>query len=664
MRFPFFFCIPHLFPHFFTFAVMITVSNVSVYFSGEALFSKLAFFINPKDRIGLVGKNGAGKSTLLKLLIGELSPESGQILNPSKASIGYLPQEMIVESELSVIDEVNNAFSEANEVEEQIERITTEISERTDYESDEYSNLVEKLNEYNDRFLVLGGDTRTAEIEKVLLGLGFDRYEFDKSVNTLSGGWKMRVELAKLLLRHPDLILLDEPTNHLDILSIQWLETFLSSYSGSVMIVSHDRAFLDTVTNRTIEITLGRIFDYKCSYTEYVSQREHNMSAQLAAYDHQQREIQEIEKFVERFRYKATKAKQVQSRIKRLDKMDRISVDESDKSQIHFAFPPAPRAGKVIFQATELSKKFGDKLVLDKIDISVLRNDFVAFVGKNGMGKTTLSRIIIDELEHDGGVKELGHNVKIGYYAQNQAQMLDGEKTAFQTIDDVAVGDMRPRVRGILGSFLFSGEAIEKKVKVLSGGEKARLALAKMLLEPVNLLVLDEPTNHLDMQSKDILKSALLRYDGTLILVSHDRDFLQGLTNKVFEFRDHKVFEHIGDVYSFLEDRKIQQLTELEKGNKDGTKQKSLTDNKKVYEQRKLVEKERRKIRSKIETTETNIEKLELELEEIKTLLSNPKPDDDNSELYIKYNEVQKMLERDMEDWERLQNDLNKIVDE
>lgn len=643
---------------------MITVSNVSVFFSGEALFSKLSFFINPKDRIGLVGKNGAGKSTLLKLLIGELSPESGQILNPSKATIGYLPQEMIVESDLSVIDEVNNAFSEANEVEKQIERITTEISERTDYESDEYGSLVDELSEYNDRFLVLGGDTRTAEIEKVLLGLGFDRYEFDKSVSTLSGGWKMRIELAKLLLRHPDLILLDEPTNHLDILSIQWLESFLSSYSGSVILVSHDRAFLDSVTNRTIEITLGRIFDYKCSYSEYVTQREHNMSAQLAAFDNQQKEIQDIERFIERFRYSATKAKQVQSRIKQLDKLERVSVDGSDKSQIHFSFPPAPRAGKVIFQASELTKKFGDKLVLDKIDISVLRNDFVAFVGKNGMGKTTLSRIIINELGHEGGVKELGHNVKIGYYAQNQAQMLDGEKTAFQTIDDVAVGDMRTRVRGILGKFLFSGEAIEKKVKVLSGGEKARLALAKMLLEPVNLLVLDEPTNHLDMQSKDILKSALLHYDGTLILVSHDRDFLQGLTNKVFEFRDHKVFEHIGDVYSFLENRKIQQLSELEKSNKEGGKQKARSDNKKEYEQRKLVEKERRKVRSKIENSEANIEMMESELEDIKTKLSNPKPEDDNSELYLKFNEVQKRLEQEMEEWEHLQNALSKIGDE
>ena len=644
---------------------MITVSNVSVYFSGEPLFSGLTFIVNDRDRIGLVGRNGAGKSTLLKLITGELIPEEGKVINPAGASIGYLPQEMVINSDVSVLEEVQKAFEEVNTLEKQVESLTSQLAHREDYESADYAKLAQDLTDCNERFFLLGGKSRSADAEKVLLGLGFDRYEFDKPVNTLSGGWKMRIELAKLLLRRPDVILLDEPTNHLDILSIQWLENYLKVYHGAVILVSHDRTFLDNATNRTVEVTMGRLYDYKCSYSEYVQQRSQVMAAQIAAFDNQQKEIKEIEAFIERFRYKATKAKQVQSRIKKLEKLETVTPDQNDKTAMHFAFPPAPRSGKVLFSAKNLSMSFGEKLVLQNIDIAILRNEFVAFVGKNGMGKTTLSRIIINELESSKGLVERGHNVKIGYYAQNQAQMLDENKTVFQTIDDVATGDMRPKVRSLLGNFLFSGETIEKKVKVLSGGEKARLALAKMLLEPVNLLVLDEPTNHLDMQSKDILKNALLHYDGTLILVSHDRDFLQGLTTRIIEFRDHKVYEHLDDVYTFLENRSLQSFEQLNKMSKQSTYGEGRTDsgNKADYLARKEKERQRRKIRSAIEKSESEIQSVEQELSQLDAELSNPDPAKDLSDQYSKYATLQDKLEAVMTLWEKQNIELEELND-
>ena len=466
-------------------------------------------------------------------------------------------------SKETVLNEALRAFSEANQLEKSIRNITAEISSRTDFHSEKYLVLVQKLTEANERYMMIGGHTKLADTEKVLLGLGFERSDFDRKMNEFSGGWQMRVELAKILLRQPDLILLDEPTNHLDIESIQWLEEFLQTFPGSLVLVSHDRAFLDNVTKRTVEISMGKIFDYKVSYSEYVEQREERQGQQMAAFNNQQKQIESIEKFIERFRYKATKSRQVQSRIKMLDKMDKVEIDETDNSAIHFRFPPAPHSGKIIIEAQEAGKQYGTRQVLEHVSFTVVKNDRIAFVGRNGEGKTTLARMIIGQLEHSGMLKQ-GFNVNLGYYAQNQADLLDPEKTVFETIDYVAVGDMRPKVRNILGSFLFSGDAIDKKVKVLSGGEKSRLALAMLLLSPVNLLVLDEPTNHLDMRSKDILKMALLQYNGTLIVVSHDRDFLQGLTTRVFEFKNKGIRQHIGDIYDFLESRKMQSLKQLE----------------------------------------------------------------------------------------------------
>ncbi|PID95292.1 MAG: glycosyl transferase family 2 [Bacteroidetes bacterium] len=635
---------------------MITVSNVSVAFSGEDLFSGLSFIINPRDRIGLVGRNGAGKSTLLRLITGDLSPEEGEVLNPSSATIGYLPQEMTVDSDASVLEEVHRAFDEVNRLEDQIRELTATLGSREDYASEAYAKLAQRLTDCNERFYLLGGANRGADAERVLLGLGFDRYEFDKPVNTLSGGWKMRVALAKLLLRKPDLMLLDEPTNHLDILSIQWLEDYLKRYHGAVILVSHDRAFLDAATNRTIEVIMGRLYDYKCAYTEFVQQREQTMASQVAAYENQQQEIKEIEAFIERFRYKATKAKQVQSRVKKLAKIERVKLDVADHSALHFAFPPAPRSGKVVYAAKGLCKSFGEKKVLTHTEVTILRNDFVAFVGKNGTGKTTLSRIIVGDLSPEEGESVLGHNVKIGYFAQNQAQMLDGEKTVFETIDEVATGDMRPKVRSLLGNFLFSGEAIEKRVKVLSGGEKARLALAKMLLEPVNLLVLDEPTNHLDMRSKDILKHALLRYDGTLIVVSHDRDFLQGLTHKIVEFRHHEVSEYPGEVSDFLKSRAITSFNDWDKGASRtlAGKSEAISDNKAAYEQRKAAERVKRKLRSRIEKAEQRIVDIEEELASLDEKLQHPDPSEDLQPIYTRYKTLQDALHLAEEEWENL----------
>lgn len=604
---------------------MYSVQNLSIHFTGEDLFRDISFLINPRDRIGLVGKNGAGKTTLLRILNGEQQPDKGEIVIPSGKKIGFLPQELDFSFSKSVIRETLTAFEEIIALERKIEMLTIQISERTDYHSESYQRLLSDLAEFNERVHLLGGANREAETEKVLSGLGFLNEDFDKPLMTFSGGWQMRVVLAKIILRKPDLIMLDEPTNHLDIEAITWLESFLKDYPGAVMLVSHDRAFLDNVTQRTIEISGGRVYDFRAPYSKYVELRQEQLEHQQAVWANQQQEIKEIERFVERFRYKATKARQVQSRIKMLEKMDVVDPDLIDTSSIHFRFPPAPQSGKVVFEATGLGKSYGDKCVLQNIDFAILKGDAVAFAGRNGEGKTTLSRIIVGELEHAGKAL-LGHNVKIGYFAQNQAQLLNAEITVLQTLEEVATEAVRPRLRTILGGFLFIGDDVNKKVKVLSGGEKTRLALARMLLTPVNLLVLDEPTNHLDMRSKDILKNALLHFDGTLVVVSHDRDFLQGLTTKVFEFRNRGIRQHIGDIYDFLETRNLENLRELEnqKRNHDSKPESEESGNKKQYQKRKVEEKALRKIKSEIRRIEEEILKLEEEKHTIENMLADP----------------------------------------
>jgi ATP-binding cassette, subfamily F, member 3 len=637
---------------------MISINNLSVHFTGTYIFENVSFLINDRDRVGLVGKNGAGKTTLLRIIAGKMEPESGTVTSPSGSTIGYLPQEMSTASRKNVMGETIEAFAEAIELKKQIDRITEELAERTDFESESYYNLISKLHESNDRFHIIGGHRMEEEAEKVLTGLGFLPEEFERPVRTFSGGWQMRIELAKILLRQPDVILLDEPTNHLDIESIQWLEDFLCNYKGALLLVSHDRAFLDNVTNRTIEIQMGKIYDYKASYSDYVVLREEQIELQMASFDNQQRQIEQIERFVEKFRYKATKSRQVQSRIKMLDKIDRIDIDEMDTSAIHFRFPPAPRSGRVVVEAHNLTKRFDEKLVLKDLDFAILKNDFIAFVGRNGEGKTTLAKMIIGQLEYEGTLT-LGHNVEIGYYAQNQAELLDPEKTVFQTIDEVATGDMRPKVRNILGSFLFGGETIDKKVKVLSGGEKSRLAMARLLLKPVSLLVLDEPTNHLDMVSKDILKNALLKFDGTLIVVSHDRDFLQGLTTKVFEFRNHTIKPHIGDVYAYLESRKLQTLKQLEVKKPSGMRVEAepASDNKATYERRKQQEREIRKVAQAITKSEEAISHLEGDIKRYDLMLADPEAHKQriaSGDLYREYEQVKRSLEQEMENWEKL----------
>jgi len=647
---------------------MISVNRLSIHFTGEYLFDDVSFIINDKDRIGLVGKNGAGKSTLLKILSGEIEPEKGDIVTTNGQTVGYLPQEMIINSEKTVFDEALLAFEQAKFLKNKIAIITDEISSRTDYESKSYTKLLSQLTEFTERFNIIGGNTMNADTEKVLLGLGFDKSDFDKPISCFSGGWKMRVELAKILLKKPDTILLDEPTNHLDIESIQWLENFLVNYQGSIVLVSHDRAFLDNVTKRTIEISLGKIFDYKVPYSDYVIQREERQQQQISAFNNQQKEIQSIERFIEKFRYKATKARQVQSKIKLLDKIDKVEIDEIDKSSIFFKFPDAPHSGKIVIEANNISKSYDNKLVLNDLTFIVNKGERIAFVGKNGEGKTTLSKIIVGDIDFKGALK-LGHQVKIGYYAQNQAAMLDPEKTVFQTIDEIAIGDVRPKIRSILGGFLFGGEEIDKKVKVLSGGEKSRLALAKLLLTPVNLLVLDEPTNHLDMQSKDILKNALLQFEGTLIVVSHDRDFLQGLTDKVYEFKNKTIKTYIGDVYDFLEYKKIENLKQLE--NSDKTKKieyktDKISENKINWEKKKNNEKEIRKLKNKIQKCEDEISKLESEIKEIDEIMINQEKFEKeikNADFFEKYEILKQKLNLQLIFWENLHNELIEIED-
>ena len=629
-------------------------------FTGEDLFTDISFMIREKDRIGLVGKNGAGKTTLIKLLCGLEQPSKGDVIMSDDVTIGYLPQEKNVNSTKTVLDEAMTAFEEYYEIERRLAKLQDELSNREDYESDSYQRLCEKMSHLNERLAIMGGHSIEGEAEQILIGLGFEHDDMQRPMNEFSNGWQMRVELAKILLRKPKLLLLDEPTNHLDIESIQWLESFLKNYYGAIFMVSHDRAFLDRITIRTIEISCGKIYDYKCSYSEFIERREERIDIQKAAFDNQQKEIKEIEAFIERFRYKATKAKQVQSRVKQLEKMDVVQIDDQDKSAIHFKFPPAPHSGKVTLELNNVSKSYGEKQILNNINLLIPRGEKIAFVGRNGEGKSTLSKIIAGVLDYEGEVK-LGHEVKIGYYAQNQQDMLDPEKTVFETLDDVATGDMRVKVKSLLGAFLFGGDAIDKKVKVLSGGEKARLSLAKMLLFPTNLLILDEPTNHLDMLSKDILKSALIQFDGTLIIVSHDRDFLQGLTNKVYEFRKPHIKEYIGDIYDFLEEKKLKELDDLNKKQKSQPVESKVSQGKIDYELKKQNDRETKRIEREIKKLEEQIESLENEIAEMDKIMSSPSDFPDvniDNAWYDSYGKKKDQLQNLMNQWEDKQMEL------
>lgn len=647
---------------------MISIDNVTVSFGGWDLFSDISFLINPKDRIGLVGKNGAGKTTLLKIITGEQSATTGGISKNADCTIGYLPQTMKIADTTTLFEETAKAFDEVIALESQIEHLTTQISERTDYESAEYADLIHHMNDATDRYHILGGDNREAEIEKTLLGLGFKRTDFGRATSEFSGGWRMRIELAKLLLKRPSLFLLDEPTNHLDIESIQWLEDYLKDYNGAVLLISHDRAFLDNVTNRTIEISLGRVYDYKANYSHYVELRRELREQQLATYQNQQKLIEKTEEFIEKFRYKPTKSNQVQSRIKQLEKLERVEVDEEDLSSLNIKFPPAPRSGQIVAEVKEAGKSFGTKHVFSGADFVIERGEKIALVGRNGEGKTTFVRMLTGEIEPTEGSLRVGHNVNLGYFAQNQDDLMNGDFTVFDTLDRVAVGDIRTRLRDILGAFLFQGEDVDKKVRVLSGGERSRLAMARLMLEPYNLLVLDEPTNHMDMRSKDILKSALMKYDGTVIVISHDREFLDGLVDKVYEFRDGRVREYLGGIYYFLEKRKLEDLREIEikKTEEKPADTKKPASGKEDYARRKENEKAVRKIRSDIERTEREIESLETEIAQWDAKLSDPAAhgiDLSDPSHFENYNELKNRLASRMRAWERQNYELDILTE-
>jgi ATP-binding cassette subfamily F protein 3 len=643
---------------------MVSVQDISVSFGSFDLLTNISFLINDQDRIGLAGKNGAGKSTLLKIISGLQSPTSGLIDMSKDVTIGYLPQQMKVDDTTTVLNETITAFTELISLSEEIEYCGSEIARREDYESPDYLKLCDHLTVVEERYRMLGGTNYMAEAEVTLLGLGFERKDFDRPTMELSGGWRMRIELAKILLRKPSLFLLDEPTNHLDIESIQWLESFLSGYSGAVVLVSHDRAFLDNVTKRTIEISLGKIYDYKAAWSKYLVLREERREQQIASYRNQHKMIEDTEKFIERFRYKATKAVQVQSKIKQLDKVERLEVDEEDKSSINLRFFPAPRSGTVVVEAVGLTKKFGSLTVLNKIDFKISRGEKIAFVGRNGEGKTTLSKIIIGELDFTGDLK-IGHNVKVGYFAQNQDVLLDESRTVLQTIDDIAKGDIRTKIRDMLGAFLFRGDDVEKKVKVLSGGERARLALVKLLLEPSNLLVLDEPTNHLDMRSKDILKQALIKFDGTLIVVSHDRDFLDGIVGKVYEFKHTKIKESIGGIYDFLRKKKIENLKEIERKDKikNENTQTNVSFNKQKYLEKKEYERNLRKIRKRLEESEIIIEKIENEIIAVDKSFMEPGNSSEAHEIdYKKYQDLKELLNVEMNKWAQYSQEVEEFL--
>jgi len=633
---------------------MITVGNLSVLFSGKPLFEDISFMIQPRDKVGLTGKNGAGKSTLLKIIAKMQDPTKGNISVPSGYRIGYLPQEMKHASGKTIFEEAKTAFHEMMALEKELNDLSKQLETRTDYESDEYHEIIERLNDVGQRLSLLGSGSIDGETEKILLGLGFSQSDLGRQMDEFSGGWKMRVELAKILLQMPDAVLLDEPTNHLDIESIQWLESFLSTYPGAVVLVSHDRAFLDAVTLRTIEITLGKIEDYKASYSRYVVLRKERRDQQMAAYVNQKKMIDDTEKFIDRFRAKASKAVQVQSRIKQLDKVERIEVEQGDNATIHFRFPDAPRSGKVALTLENVKKSFGDKVILKGIDMLVERGDKIAFVGRNGEGKTTLSKIITGNLDNTG-VVALGHNVKIGYYAQNQAELLDPKSTVLETLENVARNITTLQLRNILGSFLFGGDAVDKKVGVLSGGEKGRLALARLLLEPINLLILDEPTNHLDMRSKDILKSALNQYNGTMILVSHDREFLDGLCNKVIEFKEGFTKEFPGGIFEFLQSRKLETLKALEQ--KEAKVVKKEEPKAKSREAAPVNSKELKQTQTQIRTCEDQISMLEKQVAELENKLADTElysNQEESAKLLSKYESTKAELTKNMEKWESL----------
>ena len=631
---------------------MISVENLQVEFGGFTLFDDVSFVINKKDRIALVGKNGAGKSTLLKILAGLQSPTHGTVSIPKETTIGYLPQQMQLKDTRTVREEAELAFEQIHEMEREINRLNMELEERTDYESEAYHKIIDQVTPLSEQFQMAGGNNYHAELERTLLGLGFTREDFNRPTSEFSGGWRMRIELAKLLLRHPDVLLLDEPTNHLDIESIQWLENFIATRANAVVLVSHDRAFIDNTTSRTIEIELGHIYDYKVKYSEYVILRQERREQQLRAFENQQKKLADTEAFIERFRYKATKSTQVQSRIKQLEKIERIEVDEIDTSMLNLKFPPAPHSGSYPVIAEEVSKRYGDHLIFEHVNFTIQRGEKVAFVGKNGEGKSTLVKCILNEIPYEGSLK-LGHGVKIGYFAQNQAQLLDDNLTVFETIDYVAQGDIRTKIRDILGAFMFGGEASEKKVKVLSGGERSRLAMIRLLLEPVNLLILDEPTNHLDMRSKDVLKNALKDFDGTVIVVSHDRDFLDGLVGKVYEFGNKRVTEHLGGIYDFLEKKKLQSLQELElssKKNNDQPVDETPTQNKLSYEARKEQNKLIKKLERTIAESEKRIEQIENAIKEVEQKLATAEGASDST-LYTQYADLKKELSEAMDQW-------------
>ncbi|MES2838371.1 MAG: ABC-F family ATP-binding cassette domain-containing protein [Bacteroidota bacterium] len=638
---------------------MLAVNQISVLFAGNELFSNVSFLVNPRDRIGLVGKNGAGKSTLLKIIAGKQSTDAGNISMPKECTIGYLPQEMKVNNGNTVVVETSLTFEEIKNLEKQLIEINTKIAESVDYESADYLKLLDKLHDVEERYKIIGGYSYQAEIELVLKGLGFDQKDFDKKTDEFSGGWRMRIELAKILLKKPTVLLLDEPTNHLDIESIQWLEDFLKNYPGAIILVSHDRLFLDNITNRTIEITGGKIYDVKGNYSKYVSLREERLEQQLNELKNQEKFIEHTETLINKFRAKKNKAAFAQSLIKKLDRLERVEVDDIENASINFQFPAAERSGKVVVEVQDTEKKYAEKLIFSHVNLEILREEKIAFVGKNGQGKTTLSKIIAGIEPCSSGEIKLGHNVSLGYYAQNQAEFLNENKTVFETIDEVAVGDVRKNIRGLLGSFLFSGDTVDKKVKVLSGGEKSRLALCKLMLQPYNLLVLDEPTNHLDMASKEMLKDALLEYTGTMIVVSHDRDFLQGLTQKVVEFKDGSIKEYIGDISYFLEQRKLNQLNELNQLSQQSKQQeKVVTENKLSYEQKKEQDKEQRKIANQISKCEKEIEELENKIAKLDEELANPETSTKVSAdptFFANYNNIKKQIELKMTEWESLQ---------
>ena len=636
---------------------MISLDNLTISYGGWTLFDGISFMINPKDRIGLVGKNGAGKTTLLRVITGEQQPTEGAVSINGECSIGYLPQQMRVADTTSLVAETAKAFDEVLRIEADIERLTSQIASRTDYESESYAELIHRLNEANDRYHILGGDTREADIERTLLGLGFKRTDFERPTREFSGGWRMRIELAKLLLRRPSIFLLDEPTNHLDIESIQWLEEYLKNYNGAVLLISHDRAFLDNVTTRTIELSLGKVYDYKVPYSKFVELRAERRQQQMAAYENQQRMIEKTEEFIEKFRYKPTKSNQVQSRIKQLEKIDRIEVDEEDLSRLNIKFPPAPRSGQIVAEVKGVGKAFGSKRIFSDAEFTIERGQKIALVGRNGEGKTTFARLLNGELEPTEGTIKLGANVNIGYYAQNQDDLMDGEFTVFDTLDRVAVGDIRTRLRDILGAFLFRGEDIDKKVKVLSGGERSRLAMARLMLEPYNLLILDEPTNHMDMRSKDILKNALQKYDGTVVVVSHDREFLDGLVDRIYEFRDGGVREYLGDIWYFLEKRKVESLAEIERKERPTeVKSTESSGGKLSYEQKKEQEKLLRKLRKAVESVEEELAQVEKEIADYDARFAVAT--EYNADDYAKYDALKQRYDHLMHEWEKASYEL------